>query len=242
MTNRMARPNLPRGVQAFLFEAAARRRSTEESALRVLTEAGLREVLLPVLDFAAPYAGVTVEGDEHVYRFLDRSGDLLALRADFTPRAARVLAPRLPLLGRPLAICYRGDVVRDEEAGVGRPREFAQVGAEWYGVPGFEAEETMLTTLLACLSGLPAARLRVTLGFAGLLPALLSAVAPSLAKRKGEDLEAALSEVRERRVLALTGRLLSGGAAAAAAREIARSLLVGFDPGSPLFSQPVLRG
>jgi hypothetical protein len=91
-------------------------------------------------------------------------------------------------------------------------------------------------------AGLPASRLRVTLGFAGLLPALLSAVAPALANRKGENLDGALAEVRERRVLALTGRLLSAGAAPAAAREIARSLLVGFDPGSALFSQPVLRG
>src|ERR1035441_3592604 len=112
-------PNLPRGVQAFLFDAAERRRKAEDSVVRRLQEAGLREVILPVLDFADPYAGVTAEGDERVYRFLDRQGNTLSLRADFTPMAARVVAPRLGTLSEPVSLFYRGDVVRDEETGVG---------------------------------------------------------------------------------------------------------------------------
>ena len=78
-------PNLPRGVQAFLFDAAERRRKAEDSVVRRLQEAGLREVILPVLDFADPYAGVTAEGDERVYRFLDRQGNTLSLRAISRP-------------------------------------------------------------------------------------------------------------------------------------------------------------
>ncbi len=88
-------PNLPRGVQALLFDAADRRRRAEDGVVAVLRAAGLREVILPVLDYADPYAGVTAEGDERLYRFLDREGQALALRADFTPMAARVIAPRL---------------------------------------------------------------------------------------------------------------------------------------------------
>ena len=114
-------PNLPRGVQALLFEAAERRRTAEESVVATLRAAGLREVILPVLDYADPYAGVTAEGDERLYRFLDRDGQTLSLRADFTPMAARVIAPRLgPDFGT-ASLFYRGDVVRDEETGVGRP-------------------------------------------------------------------------------------------------------------------------
>src|SRR5664279_3670686 len=175
-------PNLPRGVQAFLFDAAERRRKAEDSVVRRLQEAGLREVILPVLDFADPYAGVTAEGDERVYRFLDRQGNTLSLRADFTPMAARVVAPRLGTLSEPVSLFYRGDVVRDEETGVGRRREFAQVGAERYGDGRPETDGEMLALALSCLGGLPAARLRLTLGWAGLLERLLAALAPSLAR------------------------------------------------------------
>ena len=100
-------PNLPQGVQALLFESAERRRRLEDAVVRVLADAGFRETVLPVLDFSAPYDGVTAEGDERLYRFVDRGGELLALRADFTPMAARVVAPRLAGPNTPIwwAIC-----------------------------------------------------------------------------------------------------------------------------------------
>jgi len=234
-------PNLPRGVTAYLFEAAARRRRAEEAVVSRLAAAGLSEVMLPVLDYAEPYRGVTAEGDERVYRFLDREGQTLALRADFTPMAARVVAPRLPAGAFPVSLFYRGDVVRDEPSGVGRAREFAQVGAERYGDPTFEADERMLSLALDCLSDIPAERLRVTLGFAGLLPSLLSASAPGLARGDGAVREAAEEDVRVRRVGAVERRLVEAGAARERAGEIGSSLLSGFDPGSPLFDAPGLR-
>jgi len=233
-------PNLPRGVQALLFESAERRRRAEDFVVRALSEAGFRETILPVLDFAAPYDGVTAEGDERLYRFVDRGGELLALRADFTPMAARVVAPRLAGLPMPVALFYRGDVVRDEPSGVGRPREFAQVGAELYGDPSFAADLRMLRTLLEATAEVPAARLCLTFGWGGLLPALLSAVAPGLVSRKRSALDEALADARARRVGRLAERLRTEGAAAATAEEVSSSLLAGFDPSSSLFDLPVL--
>ncbi len=235
-------PNLPRGVQAFLFDAAERRRKAEDSVVRKLQEAGLREVILPVLDFADPYAGVTAEGDERVYRFLDRQGNTLSLRADFTPMAARVVAPRLGAISDPVSLFYRGDVVRDEETGVGRRREFAQVGAERYGDGRPEVDGEMLALALSCLGDVPAERLRLTLGWAGLLERLLAAVAPALARGGGAGLTEAAATARARHVTQLEALLFRSGATEEAASEVARALLVGFDSGSGLFRLPVLAG
>ena len=233
-------PNLPRGVQALLFDSAERRRRLEDSVVRALADAGFRETVLPVLDFSTPYDGVTAEGDERLYRFVDRGGELLALRADFTPMAARVVAPRLAGLPKPVALFYRGDVVRDEPSGVGRPREFAQVGAELYGDGSFGADLRMLATLLGAAGEVPAERLVLTLGWAGLLPALLAAVAPALVARKRSSLDAALADARARRVGKLSARLRAAGAREAAAEEVGSALLAGFDPESRLFDLPVL--
>lgn len=235
-------PNLPRGVQALLFDSAERRRRVEDSVVRTLSEDGFRETILPVLDFASPYDGVTAEGDERLYRFVDRGGELLALRADFTPMAARVVAPRLAGMPMPVAFFYRGDVVRDEPSGVGRPREFAQVGAELYGDGSFEADLRMLRTLLDAVAPVRNGRLCLTLGWAGLLPALLAAVAPGLVNRKKSTLDATLADARARRVGRLAHRLRKAGAEPGAADEVAAALLAGFDPESPLFALPVLAG
>jgi ATP phosphoribosyltransferase regulatory subunit len=233
-------PNLPRGVQALLFDAADRRRRAEEGVVGILRDAGLREVILPVLDYADPYAGVTAEGDERLYRFLDREGQTLALRADFTPMAARVVAPRLGELGGRASLFYRGDVVRDEATGVGRPREFAQVGAERYGDARFEADEEMLGLLLDALGALPTAALRLTLGFAGLLRKVIEAAAPGVASVGGARLEVVMRLARELRVSAIESLLRDAGAPSAVADVIAGGLLRGFEPSSSLFQSPVL--
>jgi ATP phosphoribosyltransferase regulatory subunit len=153
--------------------------------------------------------------------------------------AARVLAPRLAGLPLPVELFYRGDVVRDEEIGVGRSREFSQVGAERYGDASFASDERMLGLLLACVA-VPASRLTLRLGFAGLLDSLLAAVAPALTARDGARLANVVALCRERRVTAVAAALAKAGARPADAMTVARSLLVGFDPDSPLLAAPVL--
>ncbi len=232
--------NLPRGVQAFVFEGAERRREAEACAVSVLERAGLREVILPVLDFASPYSGLEKEESFGSYRFVDRQGELLALRSDFTPLAARVLAPRLQTVGLPVEFFYRGDIVRDQESGIGRLREFSQVGAERYGDPDFSADRRMLRLLIECLSGVPAPALILTLGYAGLLEKLLAAVAPSLTAGNGRPFANVVKAARERRVTFVEKKLAEARVKREIAAEIGASLIAGFNLDSPLFSYPVL--
>lgn len=173
---------LPTGVTALLFEAARRRREIEAALADRLLEAGFAEVILPVLDYLEPYEPLlTPAGRAELYRFVDRDGEMLALRADFTPMLARLLAPRLGSLPLPLRLFYRGDVVRFEEERAGREREFYQLGAELLGVAGPEAEREMLALFLELLAGtlpgtLPSSfPVQVVLGFAGALDGLLLA-------------------------------------------------------------------
>ncbi len=130
--------------------------------------------------------------------------------------------------------------MRDEETGVGRPREFAQVGAERYGDARFEADEEMLGLLLAALDALPAATLRLTLGYAGLLRRVIEAAAPGLVAGDGRRLEDVMRLARERRVSSIEPLLRDAGAPAAVASAIADGLLEGFDPSSALFRPPAL--
>jgi ATP phosphoribosyltransferase regulatory subunit len=192
---------LPAGVTALMFEAAARRRELESRLVGPLEAAGFSEVVLPILDYAAPYESLrpAAQRDE-VYRFVGRDGELLALRSDFTPLLARLLAPRLASLALPLRLYYRGDVVRCEEARAGRLREFYQLGAELLGVPGEEAERAMLALFLELMSA-SVAGAHVVLGFAGALDHLLL-------RAQDPGALAAAVERRERQPAAQAGRAL----------------------------------
>jgi ATP phosphoribosyltransferase regulatory subunit len=167
---------LPTGVAALLFETARRRRDAEKILVTLLREEGYAEVILPILDYMEPYERLlTPAARGELYRFIDRDGELLALRADFTPMLARLLAPRLESLDLPLRLFYRGDVIRFEEERAGRQREFYQVGSELLGVPGEEGEREVLRLFLEAATAVGGSSLQVVLGFAGALDRLLLA-------------------------------------------------------------------
>ena len=170
---------LPTGVAALLFESARRRREAEERLVAHLRSAGYSEVILPILDYLEPYEALLTPATRgELYRFVDRDGEMLALRSDFTPMLARLLAPRLSSLDLPLQLFYRGDVVRYQEERAGRAREFYQLGAELVGLAGEGAERQVLRLFLELATaegGGDGRGLQVVLGFAGALDQLLLA-------------------------------------------------------------------
>ncbi len=179
---------LPTGVSAALFDSARRRRRLEARLSALLEARGFAEVLLPILDYFEPYRPLlTGRRLEQLYRFVDRDGQLLVLRGDFTPMLARLLAPHLDELDLPLRLYYRGDVVRHQPLRPGRMREYSQLGAELLGGDRAQADERMLTLffdlLLEARGEAPAPddgrerALRVVLGAAGALDEALLAAA-----------------------------------------------------------------
>ena len=83
----------PAGARPLLFEETARRRARERRFEALLEGAGFAEVILPIIDYAEPYATVAArDAARRSYRFTDREGELVTLRCDFTPMLARALA------------------------------------------------------------------------------------------------------------------------------------------------------
>ncbi|MCH9646734.1 MAG: ATP phosphoribosyltransferase regulatory subunit [Deltaproteobacteria bacterium] len=171
---------LPSGVSASFFSAAKQRRRLEQRLVGSLEGRDFSEVILPILDYLDPYLPMlSVGGRSELYRFIDRDGEQLALRADFTPMLARLIAPRLASLELPLRLFYRGDVVRYREFRPGRARESHQMGAELLGVGGEAGEREILRVFLELLRATGLQDLRVVLGFAGVLEAAAEECAAS---------------------------------------------------------------
>jgi len=140
-----AKPRYPTGVHPLLAEETARRRRIEARFVDAFAAAGFEEVVLPIIDYVEPYASlVDSAAAKQSYRFVDREGDLVAIRADFTPMLARALAPSIADDDLPLRIYYRGDVIRVEASRLGANRELFQIGAEIVGDDSVDADVTML--------------------------------------------------------------------------------------------------
>ncbi len=133
----------PTGARPLLIEETARRRGIESRFVSVLESAGFAEVVLPIIDFAEPYAGIPGRVEKQSYRFTDREGELVSVRSDFTPMVARALAPSING-NLPLRVFYRGDVIRCGATRLGVNREVFQIGAEIVGDASTEADVAML--------------------------------------------------------------------------------------------------
>src|SRR5205085_2892567 len=145
----MAKLTYPTGVRPLLIEETARRRRIEARCIDVLERGGFAEVTLPIIDYVEPYAPLNNPDDRRdtsrqSYRFVDREGDLVAIRSDFTPMVARALAPSMSADDLPLRVFYRGDVIRCEASRLGANRELFQIGAEIVGDPSVDADVAML--------------------------------------------------------------------------------------------------
>lgn len=133
----------PTGTRPLLIEETARRRRIEARFVTLLEEAGFAEVVLPIIDFAEPYAGVTAPAAaKQSYRFTDREGELVAVRSDFTPMVARALGPTLGT--DVLRVFYRGDVIRCEPTRLGANRALFQIGAELIGDGSSDADAAVM--------------------------------------------------------------------------------------------------
>lgn len=140
----------PRGVRPHFFEAAERRRALEQQVFGSLSAAGYREIILPIVDSSEPYREIVDEASRRrSYRFIDREGELLEIRSDFTPMVARALSPMIDGMELPLRVSYRGDVVRCEHGRLADDGEFYQIGAELLGLAGSEGETELLALAVA---------------------------------------------------------------------------------------------
>ncbi len=125
---------IPPGTQILIGQAARRRRVLEREICAVFEGWSYEEIVPPMFDYFEVFAkGMGSGEEEHIYRFIDREGNILALRPEFTSLVAKTVATRLAASPKPIRLFYSGEVLRFEKPKGGRQREFAQTGIEHYG-------------------------------------------------------------------------------------------------------------
>ena len=207
----------PIGVRPLLMRETARRRGVESRIVALLERAGFEEIVLPIIDYAWPAAADA----QDTYRFVDRDGDLVAIRSDFTPMVARALSPVIERTATPLRVFYRGDVIRLESSRLGANREMFQIGAEIIGDASAGADAAVLRLLAEILREFGITP-RIVYTDATIPDRLANgsraAVRDALAGKRAADL-AALRPALSPQAFAVASRLASGVATVADLEE-----------------------
>lgn len=140
-----------------------------------MAEWGYREITTPTLEYLdVLIRGEGSEAGDRLFKLIDRSGELLALRPEMTTPVARLVATRLREEPLPLRLAYAGQVFRGREVGSGRLREFPQVGCELIGSSTLEADAEIVALAVEALAAAGIAQYSLSLGHVGVLRAILA--------------------------------------------------------------------
>ena len=171
---------IPLGTQVFFGKAAKRRRRMEKLIYMVLDRWKYQEIIPPMFDYYDVFTrGMGSESEATLYRFVDREGNLLALRPEFTSLVAKTVATRLSDWPKPLRLCYSGDVFRYEAPRGGRQREFFQLGIENIGGKRIACDAEVIQIAMESLQRIGIKEFQFNLGEIGFFSGLIKKIAVS---------------------------------------------------------------
>ena len=139
----------------------------EDNARRVLGAYGYREIRPPIIEktelFRRSIGEVTDIVEKEMYTFDDRNGESLTLRPECTASCVRAAVEHGLLHNQVQRLWYMGPMFRYERPQKGRYRQFHQIGAEAFGLPGpeLDAELMLMTARLWSVLGLDGLRLEI---------------------------------------------------------------------------------
>jgi len=164
-----------RGMRDFLAEEAKTMRYVEQTARETARLYGYEEVITPVVESYELLAAKSGEEIRHrMYAFEDLGGRKVALRAEFTPSVARLVATTLKRASKPLRLFCTGSLYRYDEPQYGRFREFWQANYELIGSTQPEADAEILALSYDLKEKLSLRNCYFKIGHVGILRGILN--------------------------------------------------------------------
>jgi hypothetical protein len=152
-------PQNVKGMNDVLPPDVAKWQFVEEKARTMLDAFAYRELRTPILEYTPLFTRSVGEATEVVekqmYTFDDRDGSSVSMRPEGTASAVRAYIARSQWNREPITRWYyMGPMFRHERAQRGRLRQFHQIGAEVFGLPGPAIDAEMIAMLVALLADL----------------------------------------------------------------------------------------
>jgi ATP phosphoribosyltransferase regulatory subunit len=198
-----------------VFDQARIRRTVESSLADVFAQDGYREVAPSSVEYIETYTRGNQHLKDEAIKYLDRNDRLLALRADFTPAIARIVASRPGLDVNPLRLWYAGSVFRKVGIHRGRFCEFRQIGAELIGEPGNKGDASMIDLAFRCLKRLGIDDAVVHVNHAGIFRGVVQELSTDV-----EGIRLAQSEIDRKDARGLERRLETLGIAGEVRKQV----------------------
>jgi histidyl-tRNA synthetase len=144
----MSNNNLLRGFKDFIFEDAEKLKYIIDIAAEVAANYSFHETYFPLLEESDTYTRSLGENSDIIgketYNFIDKGGNNITLRPEFTAGIVRALIQHKLYDKLPLKFFTFGPLFRYERPQKGRARQFHQINFEYFGNASYYAELELL--------------------------------------------------------------------------------------------------
>lgn len=155
----------PEGVRDLIEYDCLAKLQIESNIESVFHRYGYTNIETPIFEYYEVFSDESGSvSPEQMYKFFDRDGSILALRADMTPPIARVVATAYKLDDLPLRFCYLGKAFRYNENYQGKLREFSQAGIELIGVDSEDADAEVIAVAVNSMLTAKVENFRIDIG------------------------------------------------------------------------------
>ena len=147
-----------RGTHDLLPEEFRRHRHVVDTARAVAERYGFAEIATPIFEFTEVFARSMGETSDVVskemYSFVDKGGDALTLRPEYTAGICRAFISNGLSQAVPLKLFAHGPMFRFERPQKGRQRQFHQIDVEVIGAPEPAADVEVIAVAADILAAL----------------------------------------------------------------------------------------
>ncbi|MFI3237353.1 MAG: ATP phosphoribosyltransferase regulatory subunit [Lachnospiraceae bacterium] len=155
----------PEGVRDIYGLEYQRKLELQRSMRECIASYGYDAIQTPTFEFFDVFekeVGTTLSKD--LYKLVDKEGDTLVLRPDFTPSVARCAAKYFMDKEEPIRFTYEGNVYANVSNLQGKLKEYTQMGAELICDDSVEADGEMLAMVVDTLLATGLTQFQVTVG------------------------------------------------------------------------------
>jgi len=165
----------PEGVRDLLPADCSIKLDIEKNINKVFNSYGYYNIETPTFEYYEVFnneAG-SISANQ-MYKFFDRDGSILALKADMTPPIARVVATEYNEQDFPIRLCYLSNAFRYNENYQGKLREFSQAGVELIGINSNNADAEVISIAVNSLLAAGLKDFRIDIGQVEFLDGLIA--------------------------------------------------------------------
>lgn len=155
----------PEGVKDYYNDEYARKEALCQRIQETFTRYGYRGIQTPTFEYFDIFnaeRGSVASRD--MYKLIDRDGETLVLRPDFTPSIARCAAKYYGNETLPIRFCYQGNTFINNSSYQGRLKESTQAGIELIGDASLAADAEVIALAVDCLKSAGLTEFQVEIG------------------------------------------------------------------------------